>query len=194
VVPVSPSGGAGQRRSTLSFIAVPLPLLLPFPSLPFRPPSREPLRFPLFFPPHRRIQELERTVLGTRVHLQLWDCAGGIEYEALWPVLARGIEGIVMVYNGKKAEHEKELEKLYVKFAQPARLNVTQCLIVGTDLDGEGLGPGLQGKLKRLTQVDLDLSERGVKETVPRALEAIDKLLEGCVKTRSRGAAAATGT
>lgn len=80
--------------------------------------------FPL--PRRRRIQEVERTVLGQKVSVQLWDCGGGIQYEALWPIMSKGIEGIIMVYDGKRQDQEKELERVYVKFAQPARLNVTQ--------------------------------------------------------------------
>lgn len=46
--------------------------------------------------PHR-IQEIERIVLGQKVQVQLWDCAGGIGYEPLWGVLGKGIEGIILV-------------------------------------------------------------------------------------------------
>lgn len=65
-------------------------------------------------------------MLGQRVNVQLWDCGGGIQFEPLWPVMAKGLEGVIMVYDGKKQEQEKELERIYVKYAQPARLNITQ--------------------------------------------------------------------
>lgn len=64
-----------------------------------------------------------------------------------------------------------------------------QCVIVATDLDGNGFGSGLHGKLQRLTQQDVDLSPNGLTAAISKTQAMLDRLLEGCVKTRQRVAA-----
>lgn len=44
-----------------------------------------------------------------------------------------------------------------------------QCLIIATDCEGSGFGPGMQGKLQKLTMVDLDLSEPRIGESTHKA-------------------------
>eukprot|EP00192_Tetraselmis_astigmatica_P015111 CAMPEP_0117659528 /NCGR_PEP_ID=MMETSP0804-20121206/6482_1 /TAXON_ID=1074897 /ORGANISM="Tetraselmis astigmatica, Strain CCMP880" /LENGTH=176 /DNA_ID=CAMNT_0005466195 /DNA_START=217 /DNA_END=747 /DNA_ORIENTATION=- len=132
-----------------------------------------------------RIQELTRQVKNERWKVQLWDCAGGVHNQSHWPVLAKGLDGVLMVFDPSQPQHESELEKLYTAFAQPARLTTSQCMTLALNLSsGIGGGPGLQGKLQKLQNASLDLTQDNISAAQSDGLQALDVLLEGCVNRR----------
>mmetsp|Transcript_27734 Transcript_27734/g.65896 ORF Transcript_27734/g.65896 Transcript_27734/m.65896 type:complete len:256 (+) Transcript_27734:382-1149(+) len=97
-----------------------------------------------------RVQELTRNIKNERVKVQLWDCAGGPQHQPYWPTLAKGLDGLLMVFDPAQPGHESELEKLYTSFAQPSRLTTSQCMTLGVTLrpgsGGAGAAPAaLQG-------------------------------------------------
>lgn len=66
-------------------------------------------------------------------------------------------DGLLLVVDPSQPQQEKELEQLYLNFAQANKLTIRQCFVLGIQLskDEAGLGGwnGLQGKLKPLPQV-----------------------------------------
>eukprot|EP00873_Tetraselmis_striata_P019554 jgi/Tetstr1/439818/TSEL_028229.t1 len=136
-----------------------------------------------------RIQELSRTIRHQGVKVQLWDCSGGAQYRAYWPVLAKGLDGLLMVYDPAQPAHEQEMEKLYTSFAQPSRLTTSQCMTLGISLTPGGGGAGLQGKLQKLQGGTLDLSQGNFAASQADGLELLDKLLEGCMARKKDKAA-----
>jgi hypothetical protein len=76
------------------------------------------------------------------VKVELWDCSGGAQYRSYWPILAQGLDGLLMVYDPSTPAHEQELEKLYTSFAQPSRLTTSQCMTLGINLSSSGIGSG----------------------------------------------------
>lgn len=53
------------------------------------------------------------------------------------------LDGVLMVMNASMPEQERELEALYMNFAQPASLTIKQCLTLGLQVSKDGsLGLG----------------------------------------------------
>mmetsp|Transcript_26048 Transcript_26048/g.56861 ORF Transcript_26048/g.56861 Transcript_26048/m.56861 type:complete len:197 (-) Transcript_26048:954-1544(-) len=133
-----------------------------------------------------RIQEFSRTIGVDRARVQLWDCSGSNQYQAYWSVLAKDLDGIVMIIDPAKPEQERELEQFYMNFAQPHGLTKRQCLIMGIQIVKEGsygLGgwQGLQGKLNQLNSTSITLNPASPQAGVQEAFQALDKLLLGCL-------------
>ncbi|MEW5304310.1 MAG: hypothetical protein WDW38_011051 [Sanguina aurantia] len=136
-----------------------------------------------------RIQELSKTLGVDRVKLQFWDCSGSAQYQSFWPVLAKDLDGVVMVMDPDHPEQEKELEQFYLNFAQPNNLTVKQCLIVALQVvkDGSyGLAgwQGLQGKLSKLNQGYVTLNPSSPAAGVQEALTFLNSLLQGCLAAK----------
>jgi hypothetical protein len=51
---------------------------------------------------------------------------------------AQDIDGVLMVMDPSVTEQERELEALYMNFAQPAGLTIKQCLTLGLQVVKDG--------------------------------------------------------
>jgi len=132
-------------------------------------------------------QETEKNIGGRVVRVQLWDCAGGAQNQAFWDVLARNIDGIMLFRSATDVSHEGVLEKLYISFAQPAKLSISQCLSVCVRLDPDTPTVEMERKLSRLPRADLDFSDPGGCEaSLKRALPAIESMLASCLQKKEK--------
>jgi hypothetical protein len=64
-------------------------------------------------------------------------------------VLLQGADGVLLTIDQQRPEQEKELEQLYVNFAQPNRLTTKQCMVLGLHVDLQAGGhqqPAWQGE------------------------------------------------
>mmetsp|Transcript_3005 Transcript_3005/g.7441 ORF Transcript_3005/g.7441 Transcript_3005/m.7441 type:complete len:198 (-) Transcript_3005:358-951(-) len=134
-----------------------------------------------------RIQEFSRALGVDRTKVQLWDCSGSMQYQPYWSVLAKELDGIVMVIDPQHPEQEKELETFYMNFAQPNSLTIKQCLVLAIQVVKEGsyglVGwNGLQGKLSKLNQAYISLNPASPQGGLQDAYGALDKLLAGCLQ------------
>ncbi|KAG1680784.1 hypothetical protein FOA52_008117 [Chlamydomonas sp. UWO 241] len=133
-----------------------------------------------------RVQEFSRKVAVDTVKVQLWDCSGSQAYSSYWPVLGKDVDGVLMVMDPSVTEQERELEALYMNFAQPAGLTIKQCLTLGLQVvkDGSfGLGGwgGLQGKLNKLPSAFCAINPAAPQGGITEAFMHLDRLLLACL-------------
>jgi Rab-like protein 5 len=101
-------------------------------------------------------------------------------------MLAKDLDGVLLVMDPSHPEQERELEQFYMNFAQPNSLTVKQCLIVALQVMKEGtfgLGgwQGLSGKLNKLNSGYVALNPASVSTGIQDAYVLLDKLLMGCL-------------
>ena len=121
------------------------------------------------------------------MRVQLWDCAGGAQYSAFWDVLARNIDGIILFRSATDSAHEGVLEKLYIAFAQPAKLSISQCLCISVRLDRDGQTVDMARKLARLPRTDLDFSDpNSCEANLKRAMPTIESMLASCLQKKEK--------
>ncbi|KAF8065882.1 cystinosin [Scenedesmus sp. PABB004] len=137
--------------------------------------------------PAVRVQELRRDVGGQAALVQLWDVAGAHCSQAFWEVLATGADGVLLVTDPSQPEQERELEQLYLSFAQRNALPMKCVLVLALELGSSARGAdwaGLSGKLRQLpaAQASLDPGAPGAARQVVAA--ALDKLLAGTAPRR----------
>ncbi|GLC59566.1 Intraflagellar transport protein 22 [Pleodorina starrii] len=90
----------------------------------------------------RRIQEISRVLGIDRVKVQFWDCSGSVQYQSYWPVLAKELDGLLLVIDPARPEQERELETFYRNFAEPNNLYTRQCMVMAVQVQKEGGGIG----------------------------------------------------
>ena len=76
---------------------------------------------PEYMPTHGvRICEFERNVMSTGANLQvqLWDVSGDLGSETLWPAMALGCHGVILVYNPEQKGGGAEAERWADQFAR----------------------------------------------------------------------------
>jgi len=130
-----------------------------------------------------RVQELDYSVEGRSMQLQLWDCSGDLNYAKYSPVLCKDANGVVLVYDAsKREEQEQEVENFYRLFAQPNGLAISQVLVVSVSKEENGEEVSLQGRLKALPRAHLNLSppdgKGNYREVSASLLPRLDKLLK----------------
>ncbi len=136
-----------------------------------------------------RIQELDHYLAsaGKTVSVQLWDCSGDLSYAKYFPLLARGTQGLILVYDANH-DQEAELETFYRTFAQPNKLTMSQVLIVSTSCNDIFDEVHLRGKMNALTQVHVNLSHLVGKENSGKAFallkQQLDVLFEAAASKR----------
>ncbi|WIA37405.1 hypothetical protein OEZ86_014330 [Tetradesmus obliquus] len=134
-----------------------------------------------------RIQEWTRQLGQEHVKVQLWDVAGGSQFQNYWELMSKGVDGVLLLVDPSQPEQERQLEQLYLHFAQPNSLTMKQCLVLGLGVarGAEAAAPpiwaGLRGKLKKLPSgyVALDISAPDAGRKA--AGDLLDKLLWGCL-------------
>ncbi|KAJ9524050.1 hypothetical protein QJQ45_022460 [Haematococcus lacustris] len=135
-----------------------------------------------------RVQEFSRTMGVERIKVQLWDCSGSSQYQPYWSVLSKDLDGIILLIDPQKPDQEKELESLYMNFAQPNSLTIKQCLILALQITKEGSygglssWNGLQGKLSKLTNAYVSINPSAPTGGVQEAFLHLDKLFAGCAQ------------
>eukprot|EP00775_Hariotina_reticulata_P013368 gene13368-13495_t len=138
-----------------------------------------------------RVQELSRQIGQEHVKVQLWDVAGNHQYQQYWELLAKDVDGVLLVTNPGHPEQERELEAFYLKFAQPNSLTMKQCMVVGITV-AEGTAAawsgknsvrceGLTGKLRKLVSGHVCINPSNPEAGFKVAADLLDKLLTGCV-------------
>ncbi|KAJ8043072.1 Intraflagellar transport protein 22-like [Holothuria leucospilota] len=65
----------------------------------------------------------------TTADVELWDCSGDPKFDECWPAIAKDTQGVVIVYNPDKLDHERELETWYNHFVTNQGIKDAQCLI-----------------------------------------------------------------
>lgn len=137
-----------------------------------------------------RIQEISRTVGVDRVKIQLWDCSGNSQYQGFWNVLAKDLDGILLVLDSSKPEQEKDLEQFYMSFAQPNDLTTKQCMVMAVQVVKEGTygglsgWSGLQGKMSKLQQGFATINPAAPNSGAVDANGLLDRLLTGCLQQK----------
>lgn len=137
-----------------------------------------------------RIQEISRTVGVDRVKVQLWDCSGNPQFQSYWNILAKDLDGILLVLDSSKPDQEKDLENFYMAFAQPNDLTTKQCMVLAVQVIKEGaygaLGgwSGLQGKLNKLQQGYVSINPVSPNPGVMETNGHLDRLLQGCLQQK----------
>ncbi|KAF6251349.1 rab-like intraflagellar transport protein 22 [Scenedesmus sp. NREL 46B-D3] len=136
-----------------------------------------------------RIQECTRQLGQEQVKVQLWDVAGGSQFQSYWELLSKDIDGVLLLVDPVQPEQERQLEQLYLRFAQPNSLTMKQCLVLGLSLaHGSGRAAprwaGLQGKLKKLPSGHVALNISSPEAGRKAAGDLLDKLLSGCLAQR----------
>eukprot|EP00878_Enallax_costatus_P030180 GHUV01032839.1.p2 GENE.GHUV01032839.1~~GHUV01032839.1.p2 ORF type:complete len:139 (+),score=39.22 GHUV01032839.1:213-629(+) len=119
------------------------------------------------------------------VKVQLWDVAGGPQAQQYWEVLAKGVDGVLLTIDPNRMEQERELEQLYLNFAQPNSLAMKQCMVMGLTVSNSasstGSWTGLRGKLRKLPMGQVTLNPAAPQAGQQAASELLDRLLAGCV-------------
>lgn len=137
------------------------------------------------------MQEFSRTIGVDKVKVQLWDCSGSMQYQAYWSVLGKDVDGLLMVMDPNSPEQERELEALYMNFAQPANLTIKQCLTLAVQVVKSGdytLGAweGMKGKMSQLPSGYVALNPASIQSGLQEAFTQLDKLLVGCVARKKQ--------
>ena len=97
--------------------------------------------------------------------------------------MSQGLDGVVLVHDSERPGQDTELEKFFKGFAQPHKLTVTQCLVLGMNLSGSySLGRGINGPLTTLPAATLDVDPRNPEAALSAAKAALDKLFTKCLE------------
>jgi hypothetical protein len=92
------------------------------------------------------------------------------------------VDGVILVHNPSKKNHEQELEQVYKSFVQPLKLSKQQCAVISMNLSGGlGLSPGLTGRLAALKQHRVDVNLADAHQAHEQAVDAVDQLVAQCV-------------
>eukprot|EP00052_Salpingoeca_macrocollata_P032013 m.324035 g.324035 ORF g.324035 m.324035 type:complete len:189 (-) comp31343_c0_seq1:68-634(-) len=85
-----------------------------------------------------RILEFEsEAVSGKRSDatvVELWDVSGDQQFEACWPAIARGVHGVVLMFNVDQEGQENELDIWFKKFIKDAGLRSHQVLVMANKI------------------------------------------------------------
>ncbi|KAG2496118.1 hypothetical protein HYH03_005721 [Edaphochlamys debaryana] len=135
-----------------------------------------------------RIQEISRVLGIDRVKVQFWDCSGSPQFQSYWPVLAKELDGLLMVVDPSRPDQERDLETFYRNFAEPNNLYTRQCMVMAIQVqkEGGGLGgwQGLQGGLKKLAQSYVSINPTNPAAGVQEAYQHLDVLFSGALQSK----------
>ena len=88
--------------------------------------------------------------------VELWDCSGDRAYEACWPAIMSGANGLIILYNTEQFEGE-EVESFYRVFAENTGLKKYQCLLVGNRRASAQGGATMPSNLTRVKHVQASI-------------------------------------
>ncbi len=72
------------------------------------------------------------------VTVELWDVSGDTMYEKCWPIILKGAQGILFVYNPEDEDIEKNMEFYINQFAKSAKILPKQCMAFAHHHNCEG--------------------------------------------------------
>eukprot|EP00924_Labyrinthula_sp_SR-Ha-C_P004811 snap_masked-scaffold_1-processed-gene-12.22-mRNA-1 protein AED:1.00 eAED:1.00 QI:0/-1/0/0/-1/1/1/0/150 len=100
-------------------------------------------------PKVRNIEEHEyKKTKGVRIvefrDIQLWDTAGDVKYEKSWRVCSKGVDGVILVFDGDNVEHRSQVKKYLDWFEQVMGDLNGRCMIVSWSREGIRLDMDIQ--------------------------------------------------
>ena len=136
-----------------------------------------------------RVQEVARTVNGTSLSMQLWDCAGDESaFYRLASVFGVHATGLVLVYDGRKGgESASTLESMMDAVTSQVNLPLSQivCVAVFVGRDSAGEAPPIPGKLGQLQHCTVHVDPNGSPyDDVQPFLQVLDTIVNNAMRTR----------
>eukprot|EP00055_Hartaetosiga_balthica_P014692 m.82298 g.82298 ORF g.82298 m.82298 type:complete len:187 (-) comp8665_c4_seq1:2602-3162(-) len=116
------------------------------------------------------------------LNVELWDISGLDSYENVWPALADGASGAIVMYDGTKPIDSTELSKWFKPFIKGAGIKTGQCVVFAnnpssdirdidfTDLDGP------LGKAS-LFETDITTDPEGVRDAFNALLKGVKQAI-----------------
>lgn len=72
-------------------------------------------------------------LVSVQVSVELWDVSGSSEFEAQWPAVYHGLDGLVIVYEPQSSQSGAELKVWAEHFVREANLSDGQVLVLATN-------------------------------------------------------------
>ncbi|EGD83511.1 hypothetical protein PTSG_04119 [Salpingoeca rosetta] len=113
-----------------------------------------------------RILEFDaETDTGRRsdMSVELWDVSGDMSYENVWPAMAQGAHGAIIVFDINKMGQENDLGPWFKTFVKRAGLRSGQCVVFANNPSTESptrSDVAIEGPLSKARLYSTDISER----------------------------------
>lgn len=97
-----------------------------------------------------RILEIERFIKysknpnGENIIIELWDVSGDIEYEKCWPMIKKGIDGVIFVSNADAPFKEQEFTSWIKSFAKDINIKPSKCIAFSHHTNGKNTESGVK--------------------------------------------------
>ncbi|KAI6660966.1 Intraflagellar transport protein 22-like [Oopsacas minuta] len=89
--------------------------------------------------------------------IELWDCSGDRTYEACWPAITNGAQGVLLLYNQDQFE-AYEVESFYKDFVGKIGLKEYQCLLIANKKSSVQ-GRTIPSPIPNVKQIHTDLGQ-----------------------------------
>ncbi|KAL7639051.1 UNVERIFIED_CONTAM: hypothetical protein RMT77_010585 [Armadillidium vulgare] len=96
----------------------------------------------------------------SNVEVELWDISGDKSYSSTWPVMQRGANGVIFVYNPGEEDHPRYLDSLHTQFVSHQGLKDVQCVVFcHSKPDSDGYSTKLSNAFSGIKQKEIELNE-----------------------------------